>query len=66
MGGIASSMLLSFSPTIFASGFRIFFVNDVMLLITIAALVSEIFCVCTKKNEIKIAVKNVNKFPQTL
>lgn len=36
--GIFSSFILSFSPTIFASGYRIFFTPDVMVLIVILTL----------------------------
>ncbi len=49
--GICASLALSFSPTIFASGSRIFFVNDIMNLIVCSALLKELF-----KNE------NKNKF----
>lgn len=34
LAGLFSSFILSFSPTIFASGYRIFFVPDMMILIT--------------------------------
>ena len=40
--GICASLALSFSPTIFASGSRIFFVNDIMNLIICSALINEI------------------------
>lgn len=48
--GICSSLALSFSPTILASGSRIFFVNDIMNLIVCTALINKI-----------INVKNKNK-----
>lgn len=41
--GICASLALSFSPTIFASGSRIFFVNDVMNIVVVSALLNEIF-----------------------
>lgn len=40
--GICSSLALSVSPTIFASGYRIFFINDIMNVIIGSALINEI------------------------
>ncbi len=40
--GICSALALSISPTIFASGNRIFFVNDIMNIIICSALINEI------------------------
>lgn len=42
LAGICATLALSFSPTVFASGYRIFFVNDIMNLIVASALISEI------------------------
>ncbi len=42
LAGICATLALSFSPTIFASGYRIFFVNDIMNLIVATSLISEI------------------------
>lgn len=42
LAGICSSLMLSFSPTIFASSYRIFFVNDIMNIIIATSLVKGI------------------------
>ncbi len=40
-GGIFSSFILSFSPTIYASGYRVFFIPDMMMIIVILLLFME-------------------------
>ena len=42
LGGIASSLTLSFSPTIYASGPRIFFVMDLLFILVIGNLITEV------------------------
>lgn len=41
--GICSSLALSISPTIYASGVRIYFVNDIMNLIVTISLINEVY-----------------------
>ena len=49
--GIASALSLSFSPTIYASGNRIFFVTDILLLIVIHIMESVV--ILTRRKTLK-------------
>ena len=50
LAGLCSSLIMGLSPTVFASGVRIFFMTDIMIIVVIAGLANEIL----SKKDIKI------------